>query len=119
MSVNFILDGMHLTALKGKTILEAALVNGVYIPNLCHHEDLKPVGVCRLCLVEVEGRRPVVSCMTPIEEGMIITSESPEILATRKMNMSLLIANHEGDCGEHRQKDGDRGHLLLAILRGE
>lgn len=97
-AVNFTLDGMHLTSTKDKTILEAALENGVYIPNLCHHPDLKPVGVCRLCLVEVEGRRPVVSCMTPVEEGMVITSESKHINSMRKMTMSLLIANHEGDC---------------------
>ena len=44
--VNFILDGLQLTSTNDKTILEAALENGVYIPNLCHHPDLKPVGVC-------------------------------------------------------------------------
>jgi len=96
--VSFILDGMPLASTDDKTILEAALENGVYIPNLCHHPDLKPVGVCRLCMVDVEGRRPVVSCMTPIEEGMVITSESPQINSVRKMTMGLLIANHEGDC---------------------
>jgi len=96
--VNFILDGMHLTSTSDKTILEAALENGVYIPNLCHHPDLKPVGVCRLCLVEVEGRRPVVSCMTPVQEGMVVTTESKHIASMRKMTMSLLLANHEGDC---------------------
>ena len=96
--VSFTLDGMHLTSTSDKTILEAALENGVYIPNLCHHPDLKPVGVCRLCLVEVEGRKPVVSCMTPVEEGMVIISESPHINSIRKMTLGLLIANHEGDC---------------------
>jgi len=96
--VSFTLDGMQLISTGDKMILEAALENGVYIPNLCHHPDLKPVGVCRLCMVEVEGRRPVVSCITPIEEGMIITSESPQINSIRKMTMELLIANHEGDC---------------------
>ena len=96
--VNFILDGLQLISTNDKTILEAALENGVYIPNLCHHPDLKPVGVCRLCLVEVEGRRPVVSCMTPIQEGMVVTTESKQIASMRKMTMSLLLANHEGDC---------------------
>ena len=96
--VNFILDGLQLTSTNDKTILEAALENGVYIPNLCHHPDLKPVGVCRLCLVEVDGRRPVVSCMTPVQEGMVVTTESKHIASMRKMTMSLLLANHEGDC---------------------
>jgi formate dehydrogenase alpha subunit len=96
--VKFILDGMKLTSTSDMTILEAALENGVYIPNLCHHSDLKPVGVCRLCLVEVEGRKPVVSCMTLIQEGMVVTTESKHIASMRKMTMSLLLANHEGDC---------------------
>lgn len=98
-TVSFTLDGMPLTSTEGKTILEAALENGVYIPNLCHHPDLKPVGVCRLCLVEVKNsRKPVVSCVTPIEEGMVIASESRYINSIRKMTLGLLIANHEGDC---------------------
>jgi len=98
-TVSFTLDGMPLTSTEGKTILEAALENGVYIPNLCHHPDLKPVGVCRLCLVEVKNsRKPVVSCTTPIEEGMVIASESRYINSIRKMTLGLLIANHEGDC---------------------
>jgi formate dehydrogenase alpha subunit len=97
-TVSFTLDGMQYTSTEGKTILEAALENGVYIPNLCHHPDLKPVGVCRLCLVDAGGRKPVVSCVTPLEEGMVISSESRYINSIRKMTLGLLIANHEGDC---------------------
>jgi formate dehydrogenase alpha subunit len=97
-NVNFTIDGITLTSSAGQTILEAALDNGIYIPNLCHHPDLKSVGVCRLCMVEVEGRKPVVSCVTPIEEGMVIISENQNINSIRKMTLSLLIANHEGDC---------------------
>jgi formate dehydrogenase major subunit len=96
--INFILDDLEITSTRDKTILEAALENDVYIPNLCHHPDLKPVGVCRLCLVEIEGRKPVVSCMTQVEEGIVVTSESPKINSIRKMTLGLLIANHEGDC---------------------
>jgi formate dehydrogenase alpha subunit len=97
-TVSFTLDGMRYFSTEGKTILEAALENGVYIPNLCHHPDLKPVGVCRLCLVDAGGGKPVVSCVTPIEEGMVIASESRYINSIRKMTLGLLIANHEGDC---------------------
>jgi formate dehydrogenase alpha subunit len=97
-TVRFTLDGMPLTSTEDKTILEAALENGVYIPNLCNHPDLKPVGVCRLCLVEVEGRKSVVSCMTSIEDGMVIASDTPHVNSIRKMTLELLIAYHEGDC---------------------
>ncbi len=96
--INFTLDGIEVSAEKGKTILEAAFDNGVYIPNLCHHEDLKPAGVCRLCLVEIEGKKPTVSCMTPVEEGMVVTTDSPTINSVRKMTLGLLLANHDGDC---------------------
>ena len=96
MTIKFTLDGFELTSTPDKTILEAAEENGFYIPNLCHHPDLKPVGFCRLCLVEVQGRRPTVSCMTKIEEGMVVTTESPVLNMTRKMTVELLIANHEG-----------------------
>lgn len=98
MKVKFTLDGMEYISTSNKTILEAALENGVYIPNLCHHLDLKPVGFCRLCLVEIEGRRPTVSCMTNVEEGMVITTDSPVINIVRKMTIELLIAYHEGVC---------------------
>jgi formate dehydrogenase alpha subunit len=97
-TVSFTLDGMPYTTTEGKTILEAALENGIYIPNLCHHPDLKPVGVCRLCMVDAGGRKPAMSCVTPIEEDMVIYSESSYINSIRKMTLSLLIANHEGDC---------------------
>ena len=96
--INFTIDGMPASSEKGKTILEAAFENGIYIPNLCHNEDLKPAGVCRLCLVEVEGKKPTVSCMTPLEEGMVVTTDSPTINNVRKMTLGLLLANHDGDC---------------------
>jgi formate dehydrogenase alpha subunit len=89
---------MQITTTSDKTILEAALENGFYIPNLCHHPDLEPVGVCRLCLVDIKGRGEVVSCITPVSEGMEITSENDHIKKIRKMTVGLLISNHEGDC---------------------
>ena len=49
------IDGLEITADNSRTILEAALENDIYIPHLCHHPDLEPVGVCRLCMVEIEG----------------------------------------------------------------
>ena len=57
---------------KGATILEAALENNIYIPHLCYYPDLEPVGACRLCMVDIEGRGLVISCKTPAEEGLVI-----------------------------------------------
>ena len=77
--IQMTIDGVQITAREGQSVLEAALENGIYIPNLCHHPDLEPIGVCRLCIVEIEGRRPQVSCKTLAEDGMVITTESEYI----------------------------------------
>ena len=72
--------------------------NSIYIPHLCDHKDLQPVGHCRLCLVEVDGKRLSISCKTPIKEGMSVRTENPEIIKTRKITLELIIANHPRDC---------------------
>lgn len=96
--VKLIIDQMEVVAQKGATILEAALANDIYIPHLCYHPDLEPVGVCRLCMVHVEGRGLTISCRTPVEEGLVVQTESPEIDKVRRVALKLLIANHHVDC---------------------
>jgi NADH dehydrogenase/NADH:ubiquinone oxidoreductase subunit G len=84
---------------EGTTILEAARENGIDIPTLCYHERLTPVGVCRVCVVEVEGSRTLVgSCHTPVTEGMIIHTRSPNVIAARKVIVELLLASHPDSC---------------------
>jgi NADH dehydrogenase/NADH:ubiquinone oxidoreductase subunit G len=93
------IDGRQVKAKEGTTILEAARANGIEIPTLCYHQDLTPLGACRLCVVEVEGSRTLVgSCHTPITEGMVIHTRSDKVLATRKMIVELLLASHCGSC---------------------
>jgi len=97
--VNINIDGIRLTVDSKKTILEAALENGIYIPNLCHHPDLVPSGNCRLCMVEIEGRRgQIISCKTTVEEGMIVRTESDDITLIRQTTLELLHVNHTQDC---------------------
>jgi len=97
-NVKMIIDGVEITARKNMTVLEAALENGIYIPNLCYHPDLKPVGICRLCMVEINGKRLDVACKTPVEQGMQIRTENPEISKIRKIAAELLIINHPASC---------------------
>ena len=104
--VTLTIDGLTVTVDRGKTVLEAALENGIYIPHLCYYPDLSPVGVCRLCMVEIEGRRASVACKTPVEPGMVVTTDSPEISLIRKVAAELLIVNHDADCLSC-PKDGD------------
>ena len=92
------IDGQEIIAERGISVLDAALENDIYIPHLCHHPDLKPVGACRLCGVEIDGGRMVMSCLTPAREGINVVTDSPAIYQTRKIAMELLIADHHMDC---------------------
>ncbi|HVP56781.1 MAG TPA: 2Fe-2S iron-sulfur cluster-binding protein [bacterium] len=89
------LDGKKRRFRRGQSVLEGARASGAQIPTLCYHEALEAVGACRLCVVEVTqgGRtRTMASCVTPAEDGMIIATATPHIVATRKMIMMLLLA---------------------------
>lgn len=93
------INGVKIEASEGMTILEVARANGIYIPTLCYHPDLSPSGNCRLCIVEIEGRRGQhISCMTQVEDGMIIRTDSQEIAEIRRVNLELIHANHPQDC---------------------
>lgn len=97
--INVEIDGRKLTGDYGETILEVSRRIGSDIPTLCHSPELRPSGVCRICLVEVEGSpRPVASCHTPIAEGMVIHTASPRVRAARKIILELLMAGHSGTC---------------------
>ena len=79
------IDGISVRAAAGTTVLEAALAADIYIPNLCHHPDLKPVGACRLCMVEVAGRGMAASCVTSV-------SGSGAVAAATVVSASALAA---------------------------
>lgn len=86
-------------ARKGETILSALLRNGIRVPTLCHMKSLSPTGACRICVVEVEGKRKLVpSCAYPVEEWMKIRTHSPRVIRARQTIVELLLANHPDDC---------------------
>src|SRR5208283_4728221 len=93
------IDGKIIKTKPGTTILEAALSNGMYIPNLCYDKRLKPYGGCRLCMVEIEGQRKIfASCNTPVKEGISVHTESPKLAKIRKTVLELLLVHHPLDC---------------------
>ena len=97
--VNLVIDGKQLQVEENITILEAARRNGIDIPTLCFLKDINEVGDCRMCIVEVEGRRGfATSCIQKVEEGMVIKTHSPEILEARKIILDLILSNHHKDC---------------------
>ena len=97
--VNLVIDGKQIQVEENITILEAARRNGIDIPTLCFLKDINEVGDCRMCIVEVEGRRGfVTSCIQKVEEGMVVKTNSPEILESRKVILDLILSNHHRDC---------------------
>lgn len=97
--VNIEIDGKMLCAEDGSSVLETALQNGIYIPHLCHHPDLRKHESCRLCVVEqvgVEGVSP--SCSMTVKDGMSIRTKSEAINKVRNLAMELLLAAHPEDC---------------------
>ena len=93
------IDGLPATVNAGSSILRAARESGVDIPKLCATDSLEPFGSCRMCLVEVEGRKGYpASCTTPVEAGMKIRTQTAELSKIRRNVMELYISDHPLDC---------------------
>jgi len=99
MPTKLTVDSHPIEVEDGTTILDAAKQLGIEIPALCHLDGVEPFTSCFLCVVEVEGRRNLVpSCTAPVEEGMVVMTDSDEVRAARKMALELLLSDHRGDC---------------------
>jgi len=94
-----VIDGSDVSARADQSILDAARENGIRIPTLCHLDGLSEAGACRLCLVEVKGSpRLFPACVTQVEEGMEVTTQSPRLQKCRKMILELLFAERNHIC---------------------
>jgi predicted molibdopterin-dependent oxidoreductase YjgC len=97
--ISLTINGIPWQARFGQTILDAARDAGIRIPTLCYHERLQPIGSCRLCIVDVLGSSaPVAACTTPVREGMVVATHSPEVEHLRHDTLLLLLINHRLDC---------------------
>ena len=97
--VNLTIDNQKITVKKGTTILQAAKQAGIDIPTLCFLKDINEVGDCRMCIVEVEGRKGfATSCIQTVEEGMVVHTHTPNVLEARHVILDLIISNHAKDC---------------------
>jgi formate dehydrogenase alpha subunit len=98
-NVELTIDGHMVKAEPGTTILQAARSAGIDIPTLCQDDRLEPFAACRLCLVEVEGARgPVASCAAEAADGMVVRTETDEIVEQRRVLLDLLLSDHKADC---------------------
>ncbi|MBB5215201.1 formate dehydrogenase subunit alpha [Parapusillimonas granuli] len=97
--VRIVLDGHELEVPQGTSVMRAAAEAGINIPKLCASDNLEAFGSCRLCLVQIEGRRGYpASCTTPVEDGMVVWTETPKLRELRRGVMELYISDHPLDC---------------------
>ena len=97
--VSLTIDGVAVSVPRGTSVMAAAMTLGTKIPKLCATDSLEPFGSCRLCLVEIEGRRGApASCTTPAEPGMVVRTQSQNLAKLRKGVMELYISDHPLDC---------------------
>jgi len=97
--VHLTIDGVAVEAPAGTTVLRAALAAGIGIPKLCATDSLAPFGSCRVCLVEIQGRKGTpASCTTPVEAGMVVRTQTETLARVRKGVLELYISDHPLDC---------------------
>lgn len=104
--INLTIDGRNIEVLEGTTILQAAAKLNIDIPTLCYLKEINEIGDCRMCLVEVEGKRGfATSCIQKVEEGMVVHTKTPEVLEARKTMLDLILSNHHQDCDNCVRKE--------------
>src|SRR5215472_2217739 len=113
--VDITIDGTAVRVAAGTTVFDAARMNGVSIPTLCHLQNETPVGVCRLCLVDTGARVLAAACVRPIEPGMKVVTNSEKVLNARKTLLELLMADHPSPCArQQRSRDCELETLATA-----
>jgi formate dehydrogenase major subunit len=110
------INGRAVTVPAGTSVMRAAIEAGVHVPKLCATDSLDPFGSCRVCLVEIEGRRGTpASCTTPAEEGLKVTTESDRLAKLRRGVMELYMSDHPVDCLETSHGDCEMHDIADAV----
>ncbi len=115
--VELTIDGRSVSVPAGTTIFDAARVNAIYIPTLCHQQNETPVGVCRVCVVDVGARVFTASCVRQAEPGMVVFTNSDKVRQARRTLIELLMSDHPGPCAR-QQHSGDCELEALAKTEG-
>jgi formate dehydrogenase major subunit len=99
MMVTLTIDGRRVSVAPGTTVLQAAQWLGIRIPTMCHVPGIEPAASCFVCAVQLEGRRTLSpACAMPVAEGMVVSTDSADVRAARKMALELLLSDHAGEC---------------------
>jgi CRP-like cAMP-binding protein/Fe-S-cluster-containing hydrogenase component 2 len=115
--VELTIDGKKVAVPPDTTVFDAARMNGVAIPTLCHQQNETPIGVCRVCVVDVGARVLAASCVRPAENGMVVNTSSEKVQQARRTLVELLMSDHPSPCAR-QQHTGDCELELLAKEAG-
>jgi NADH-quinone oxidoreductase subunit G len=99
--VNVTINGVEHSVPEGQLLIKAAQDTGTYIPRFCWHERMEPVGMCRMCLVEIEtprGPMIITACTNPVSDGMVVDTENADVKKAQEAILEFLLANHPLDC---------------------
>jgi len=105
-TIQLTIDDRAITVPAGTTVFDAARMNGIEIPVLCHQQNETPAGVCRVCVVDVGGRTYQAACVRPVEPGMVVRTKTQEVEAARKTLLELMMSDHPVPC-VRQQRTGD------------
>src|SRR5215470_16734427 len=101
--ITLTIDDQKVTVPAGTTIFDAARVNGIPIPTLCHQQNENPVGVCRVCVVDIGQRVYAASCIRQVEPGMTVKTATDPVQAARNTLVELLMSDHPTPCARQQQ----------------
>ena len=97
--INLTIDGISLSVPEGTTVMKAALQIGIEIPHLCFLEGINEISACKVCVVEMQGKSKLITaCNSPVEEGMVIYTNSPKVRQVRRTNVELILSQHDCHC---------------------
>lgn len=96
--ITLTIDGVSVSVPSGTTVLDAARAAGIRIPTLCYMRDLNEIGACRMCVVDTGARALQAACVLPASEGMVVKTNTPTVRNARKINLELLLSNHNKSC---------------------
>jgi len=115
-----VINGNTLTFKSGETILDVARRNFIHIPTLCHLKGATPTGACRICVVEVERARTLLTaCSTPATHNMIVQVESPKVIEARKMILQLMLSSGNHNCAVRGSDNKDWTQFQLNVHRDD
>lgn len=97
--VTLTIDNKKISVPEGTTIMKAAASVGIMIPHLCYLEGINEISACKVCVVEVQGKvKLVTACNNPVEEGMVLFTNSPKVRSVRRTNVELILSQHNSNC---------------------